>query len=207
MKPGRDFTYSVRPWRELRSSLMRFNKRVLAVAGALAAVSMMASAAGASAALYPTAILETETSNAQHFQQVATQSVNNETCRADVPVLVSQPEIDTRVTIKGEDSAATSVECADAMLSSTALIQATLYVQYRSTTGWVTVPETITPGSSRMVRGAGALPLVVDYVYPAGHVSQGKPHRACVDLHTPKDFLPLCSVPVLAAKSSDLAAS
>lgn len=187
---------------------MRFKKGFVAVAGALAAVSMMASSAGASAALYPAAIVETETGNAAHFQQVALQSLSgNETCRVDVPVLVSQPEIDTRVTVKGEDTAATTVECVDLLLQSTELITATLYVEYRSSTGWVRVAPTVTPGSSRMVRGAGALSLALDYVYPAGDASQGKPHRACVDLHTPKDFLPLCSVPTMALTTADIQAS
>lgn len=179
---------------------MRIQKRFVAVAGALAALSMMATSAGASAANYPAAIAETQLSNSVHLRQVATQSLSggNETCRADVPVLVSQPEIDSRVTVKGEDTAATTVECADAMLQSTALIYATLWIQYQSAPGtWVDVTETITPGQVRMVRGVGVLPLAVDYVYPAGHISQGKPHRACVDLHTPKDFAPLCSVPFM----------
>ena len=145
------------------------------------------------------ATLATEQGNLAHYGQVAGQATGggNISCRAERPAFVSQPEIDGRITVKGEDDAATSIECVDLMLEAQDLIYGELYVEYLPlhadpVTGWQLVDETMTPVSGRMVKGVGVAPGVLSYVFPANHVSQGRPHRACIDAYQPANFDPLC---------------
>ncbi len=175
--------------------------RALRVATAALTVSLLAAlptyataAPDAQAAIeFTTATAETEESNLAHYAAVAAQATSNISCRSERPVFVSQPEIDGRVTVKGEDTAATAITCVDLLLAATDLISGELYVQWRTSTGtWMTVDATKTPLSGRMVRGVGTAPGVVDYIYPPNDPSQGKPHRACVVVFTPNALPPLC---------------
>ncbi|MGH2711747.1 MAG: hypothetical protein ACRDH9_11150 [Actinomycetota bacterium] len=157
------------------------------------------------------AVVATENDNLVHYAQVIAQASDNDniTCRVDKPVFVSQPEIDGRVTVKGEDDAATTVECADLMLEAQEVIDGTLYVQYLRLYGnadidadWIRVDAADRPVTGSMAHGVGAAAGVLSYVFPANHPSQGRPHRACIDLAWPKDFAPLCQVFVSKTKST-----
>lgn len=144
------------------------------------------------------ATVATENSNLTHYQQVATQE-GNVSCRTDKPVFVSQPEYDGRITIKGEDDAATTVECVDIMLVAEEDISGVLYIEWLKLGGnadnpldWNRVEDADTPCASRMAHGVGACTAVLSYVFSANHPSQGRPHRACIKLDAPQNFAPLC---------------
>jgi hypothetical protein len=147
------------------------------------------------------ATIATENSNLVHYGQVAAQATSgdNISCRVDKPAFVSQPEFDGRITVKGEDDAATTVECVDLMLQAQDLIDGVLYIEYLQLWGdpnddedWVRVTEADRPVTGSMIHGVGVAPGLLSYVFPANHASQGRPHRACIDLDEPKDFAPLC---------------
>lgn len=151
---------------------------------------------------FASALLATENNNLLHYQQEAGQATSGEniTCRVEKPVFVSQPEFDGRVTVKGEDDAATTVECVDLMLEAQDLIDGILYVEYLRLNGnanldadWIRVGLATRPVSGSMIHGVGVADSVLSYVFPANDPSQGRPHRACVDLAAPKDFAPLCT--------------
>lgn len=141
------------------------------------------------------ATVETESVNAQHYASLAAQVGNNITCRAEKPVFVSQPEVDGRVTVKGEDTAVTAITCADATLNATNQILGRLYIEFQKPDrSWELITATNTQISGRMLRGAGTAPGAVDYIYEANDESQGRPHRACVEGFAPNVLAPLCSV-------------
>lgn len=187
---------------------------VLLGAAALATVGAFATVVPASAAPdvqeFATATQETEQQNLVHVQQVALAAAEaastpgNISCRADKPVFAAQPEFDGRITVKGEDTAATTVECVDLFLIAQEVISAELYIEWRDTTGaWRLIEKTRTPISGRMSKGVGVAPGFVDYVYPANDPSQGHPHRACVRLDAPVAIsAPFCQVFATAEKTT-----
>lgn len=141
----------------------------------------------------------TEQANLVHYQQVASQE-GNISCRVEKPVFVSQPEIDGRITVKGEDDAESSAECVDIQLEAQDLIWGWLYVEWLKPGGdpnnpldWNRVWDADTPCSGRMIKGVGACVAVLSYVFPANDPSQGRPHRACLDLDAPANFAAVCT--------------
>jgi hypothetical protein len=170
---------------------------MIATAMALSAVLPAAASDTPDASGFAEAVIETEAQNLAHVEAVAAAALtgDNISCRVEAPALVSQPEIDGRVTVKGEDTAAASAECIDLMLQAQDLMRAEMTPEFRKPNGeWIVVDDATTPGNSRMIRGAGVLPIVVDFIYPANDPSQGLPHRACYTLFQPKSFPPLCTV-------------
>lgn len=168
---------------------------VLSVSAALPAYATEGSAPvdAQTVADFAAATAETEAANTAHYAAVAAQVGNNISCRVERPVFLSQPEVDGRVTVKGEDTAASAITCVDLMLEATETISGELYIQWQPMAGgWTTVEKTRTPMSGRMVRGVGTAPGVVDHIYPANDPSQGRPHRACVVVFYPVPLPALC---------------
>jgi hypothetical protein len=144
----------------------------------------------------PDAISETAATNRAHVVDSTNTQLGDVSCRVDPPALVSQPEIDGRVIVRGEDTAAGTIECVDLFLQATDVIIGEIYVEWRRAPGdWVKVDATSRVGSSQMNDGVGVVPLLLDYVYPAGDDASGKIHRACIDVIAPRDYLPFCSEP------------
>jgi hypothetical protein len=162
----------------------------------LAAVPVSAETDADGLTAFSAAVAEVERDNAAHTAAVASQATTgNITCRSERPAFVSQPEVNGRVVVRGEDTAASAITCADALLEATDIISGQLYVEYQDRFGnWIRISEMNTPMSGRMTRGIGVAPGVVDYIFPANHPSQGRPHKACVEVYAPNRLPAVCTV-------------
>jgi hypothetical protein len=184
---------------------MKLSTRVGLAFVALLVFAMIASPATASEmnaqqlAQLPYAITSTTASNLVHYQQAASGTATlNVSCRVERPEIVSQPEVDSRVVVKGEDSGAGSSECVD-LQGDDFYHSGEMYFEYLNQYNvWVRVWDYTAFRSQTSTRGTSALPIVADYIYPVDHTATNHMiHRACYDLHTPQNFAPLCSEPYL----------
>ena len=184
---------------------MRQSTRVGLAFVALLLVAMIATPATASdsnaqqLAQLPYAVTSTASSNLVHYQQALTAASNlNISCRVERPEIASQPEVDSRVVVKGEDSGAGSSECVD-LQGDDFYHSGEMYFQYLNEYNvWVRVWDYTAFRSQTSTRGTSALPIVADYIYPVDHpATDHMIHRACYDIHTPQNFAPLCSEPYL----------
>jgi hypothetical protein len=181
----------------------KIRKILVPMAAALTALALAVPAsAEADLSGFAEALTATESANVRHYAAVAAQATSgNISCRPERPIFVSQPEVDSRITVKGQDTAATAITCVDLMLSSNANISGELRIEYLRAGGratnpadWELAPNGRAPIAGRMISGVGTALGVADVVYPANHESAGRPHRACVRTFAPNDLPDLCTV-------------
>jgi hypothetical protein len=146
----------------------------------------------------PEATAQTAQANLVHFQDVATQNNDNISCRVEAPVFVAQPEIDGRVTVKGEDTAVSAAECVDLMLVADYQLTLLMTLEYFDTDLRIWRPILDANGraiakrcSTPSVKGVAALVCPLDAVLTANNAASGKLHRVGAALESPKQFAPL----------------
>lgn len=150
------------------------------------------------------AVAETEQQNLAWYTDLDTDALDNESCREDLTTPVYQPQIDGRVIVKGEITAAGNIACADIQLESNALIDGEMTLQWREPgVGWKTESHARVPLNTRMVKGAGTAPGVMNYVLPYNHPAIGNPVRVCIQTFAPDWSPPRCIVAPTASLKAD----
>jgi hypothetical protein len=162
----------------------------------------------------PEAHRQTLAANLTHQLSVADDAAaaDNTSCRLEQPAFVVQPEIDHRVTVKGEDTAVTNAACVDLNLVNGPDIIVFMFLEYWDGDSWEPIrdefeqPYTSTCRLPR-INGAGDLPCFIDAVLEANHEATDKLHRVGAALKSPKDWPPIYTENPLSLGSSAIALS
>lgn len=146
----------------------------------------------------PEASSQTTKANLVHVKDVASQTNDNISCRVEAPAFVAQPEVDGRVTVKGEDTAVAAAECADLQLAANYQLTLKMTLEYFDprSRAWVPILDSSGVAVQRVcsqpsLKGVAAVQCVLDEVLTANNPASGKLHRVGAQLLSPKTFAPL----------------
>lgn len=129
------------------------------------------------------------------FAEDTNETPGTVTCRIDRPVFVSQPEVNGRIVVKGQDNAVATVQCADLAFQEVFVIGGSLYFEWLPpgadpVDGWVRT--SCCDYQRALYRGFGSMTFSNSQTFPADHPSQGEQHRACIKIDEPHFYEALC---------------
>lgn len=113
-------------------------------------------------------------------------------CRVEQPILVHQPEINSRVVVAASDTARYKYECIDLSLSPF-FVSGSDYIEAlpAGATSWVQLSggnSWFTSSPNGIANGGSTQSLT----FESGHWSLGRPHRACIVIFEPNSIGPVC---------------